>query len=329
MSRHQIAASLWGVSVVLLCAVAANAKTIPVSVTAGNITVGCSRVASSISGFDEVDFYLTGMLGAAAGLNTDGTRVGINSIRGRWTAAAGGGFWLPTNLTTMKTRTTNDRWWTPPFSVINFESIVDGSTVWTNTAADTAHGLPNGGGRDPAPTNPSTYGVGGAIYNFFSGCWYTAAPGAGLMYPANANYIGQGTNSTYMAALFVPSATPDTGIGYDGLLGFSYSGGTTEVNHFRTTSSLLAGDANGDYKVDMADLSVLLTNFDKTGLVWSQGDFDNNGIADMADLSKLLTNFDKTYGASAGGIKAVPEPSTIPLLLAGAIGLLAYARRRR
>jgi T5SS/PEP-CTERM-associated repeat protein len=85
------------------------------------------------------------------------------------------------------------------------------------------------------------------------------------------------------------------------------------------------GDANSDGVVDISDLSVVLANYDKTGMSWSQGDFTGDGTVDIGDLSILLSNYDRTFTA---GIKAVPEPSTIALLCAGAIGLLAWRRRR-
>jgi hypothetical protein len=81
--------------------------------------------------------------------------------------------------------------------------------------------------------------------------------------------------------------------------------------------------------VDISDLSKVLTNYDKSGLTWADGDFNNDTNVDISDLSNALTNYDKSLGASAAGIKAVPEPSTLLLTVSGLVGLLACAWRRR
>jgi probable HAF family extracellular repeat protein len=90
----------------------------------------------------------------------------------------------------------------------------------------------------------------------------------------------------------------------------------------------IPGDANLDGKVDINDLTVVLTNYGKTAMAWSQGcmDGDPTGTVDINDLTIVLTNYGKTAALS---FAAVPEPSAIAILLAGAIGLLAYAWRRR
>jgi hypothetical protein len=92
------------------------------------------------------------------------------------------------------------------------------------------------------------------------------------------------------------------------------------------SQALAPGDANADGAVDIADLSVVLTNYDKTGVSWSQGDFDANGAVDIQDLSKVLSNYDKTFTA---GITAVPEPSTLVLTALGFAALWLCARRKR
>jgi hypothetical protein len=104
--------------------------------------------------------------------------------------------------------------------------------------------------------------------------------------------------------------------------------GFTDMPALVMAQGWLPGDANHDYAVDMSDLSIVLTNFDKTNMTWSQGDFTYDGTTDIADLSIVLANYDRTVRAS-GGIKTVPEPSTLVLLGTFVMGLLAYSYRRR
>jgi hypothetical protein len=207
-----------GLGIVLCGAAAAGAATIPVQVTAGSITVGCTR-APYDSDYDLLEFYLTGMTGSAAGANTDGTQIRINLLQGRWTAGDTGAFWFSTN----KMQTTNNRWETNAYSTINFDSVVSAATIWTNTAG--------GGGRGPQSA--------GNLYNFYSGSWYTTNRDANLVYGVNPpgpnpGYTGGGTDSSYLAALYVTRATPDIGIAYHGVIGFTYGDGTVENGAFQT-----------------------------------------------------------------------------------------------
>jgi hypothetical protein len=89
----------------------------------------------------------------------------------------------------------------------------------------------------------------------------------------------------------------------------------------------LPGDANQDGTVNIDDLSRVLTNYDKTGMTWTDGDFNGDGTVNINDLSNVLTNYDRTYGA--GGVQAVPEPSSIALLAICAFGLLVGSWQRR
>jgi hypothetical protein len=94
------------------------------------------------------------------------------------------------------------------------------------------------------------------------------------------------------------------------------------------TIARMAGDANSDSAVDILDLNKVLTNFDKTGIDWSGGDFDGDRTVTIIDLNKVLTNFDKTSSASAG-IRAVPEPGTLAILVAGLLTAATVGYRRR
>ena len=87
------------------------------------------------------------------------------------------------------------------------------------------------------------------------------------------------------------------------------------------------GDANGDNKVDINDLTIVLANYNQSGMTWSQGEFTGSGTVDINDLTIVLANYNTTYTASSG-IKAVPEPSTIVLLSIAVISILAFAYRK-
>ena len=105
----------------------------------------------------------------------------------------------------------------------------------------------------------------------------------------------------------------------------------TSFGSFAVTGvAVMPGDANRDGQVDINDLTIVLTNFGRTGRAWSQGamDGDPTGTVDVNDLTIVLANFGTTYGASSG-VNAVPEPSCVVLLGIGAISLLGFAWRRR
>ena len=70
----------------------------------------------------------------------------------------------------------------------------------------------------------------------------------------------------------------------------------------------LPGDANGDGRVDVNDLTIVLTNFGQTGMTWSQGEFTGGGTVDINDLTIVLANHGRTAAASAASPAAVPEP---------------------
>ncbi len=74
---------------------------------------------------------------------------------------------------------------------------------------------------------------------------------------------------------------------------------------------VLAGDANRDRTVDLADFNLLATNFGSAG-TFSEGDFDYSGTVDLADFNALAINFGKT-------LQAYVDPNT----LASAVSLQA------
>ena len=120
---------------------------------------------------------------------------------------------------------------------------------------------------------------------------------------------------------------------------FGYSVNPANVGDFSNMPSMilrpyLPGDANEDGKVDVNDLTVVLTNFGQTGRTWAQGDFNGDGQVDVNDLTVLLTSFGRSLAAPPGGAAAVPEPpsavvATAAVLLAGGAAVCRRGRKRK
>ncbi len=54
----------------------------------------------------------------------------------------------------------------------------------------------------------------------------------------------------------------------------------------------LAGDLDGDGDVDLADLAVLLANYNTpSGMTYADGDLDGDGDVDLSDLAIMLANY--------------------------------------
>jgi hypothetical protein len=64
--------------------------------------------------------------------------------------------------------------------------------------------------------------------------------------------------------------------------------------------TVLAGDANGDAKVDIADLGILATNWQKSPRTFGQGDFNRDRVVDIADLGILATSWQRSVAVARG-----------------------------
>lgn len=71
--------------------------------------------------------------------------------------------------------------------------------------------------------------------------------------------------------------------------------GTVDIGAVEFGSSpLLPGDADGDGKVDFADLVILARNYGRTsGVTWSDGDFNGDGTVDFDDLVLLARHYSR------------------------------------
>ena len=84
--------------------------------------------------------------------------------------------------------------------------------------------------------------------------------------------------------------------------------------YYHTYLLTLPGDANFDGRVDINDLTIVLSNFGKTaGASWTTGDFVGDGRVDINDLTIVLSHFGQSLGTSVAAMATVPEPSTMAI----------------
>ncbi len=139
--------------------------------------------------------------------------------------------------------------------------------------------------------------------------------GSGLTVDVNATdnvaidkvvlYLDNGTNPYHTITHTPYSHTLDTSTwtvgshtiraqAYDTTGNNSYSQTITfNVTDPTPPPTTIPGDLNGDGKVNVFDLSTLLSNWGRTGATKSQGDVDGNGTVNIFDMSTLLANWSR------------------------------------
>ena len=124
--------------------------------------------------------------------------------------------------------------------------------------------------------------------------------------------LASGVFDTYSTGLMLPNqslvGTPLTVTITPGSTG-SYSQDSLAgvgVDNVRILQyNFIPGDANGDGKVDINDLTIVLGHYNQQGMTWTEGDFTGDGAVNINDLTIVLANYNTT--ATYGGPAAVPE----------------------
>jgi hypothetical protein len=143
-------------------------------------------------------------------------------------------------------------------------------------------------------------------------------------------YLWTGNFNTFSAAAAGGAKVADSGAFQVGTT--SYGANFFDYGFINMPSMLLqpiiSGDANYDGKVDINDLTRVLTNYNQTASMrWSTGDFNGDGKVDINDLTIVLAHYNQSLASSAG-MAPVPEPGALALLAAAMIGLWVYALRK-
>ncbi len=111
--------------------------------------------------------------------------------------------------------------------------------------------------------------------------------------------------------------------------GTTLASGSNDYTHGFLLTPAIPGDANGDGRVDINDLTIVLAHYGQTGQSWADGEFTGDGTVDINDLTIVLAHYNQSTASSAGNPSAVPEPAGLVLLVCGGLAALAAALRRR
>ncbi len=115
------------------------------------------------------------------------------------------------------------------------------------------------------------------------------------------------------------AATPDV-VGLQAMVNGSTAAAGFYIDDTESITTT-PGDANLDGYVDVTDLGILATNYGTVGgALWGDADFTGDGNVNVSDLGILAT-----YYGTVPPVQAVPEPSTICLILA-AVGMFLIRR---
>lgn len=95
-----------------------------------------------------------------------------------------------------------------------------------------------------------------------------------------------------------------------------------------SVTSPLVGDVSRDGEVDIADFTLWGDAFGNSGLGMAE-DVTADGVVDIGDFTLWADNFGMTAGASGVVANAIPEPSSLILLVVGSLAWGAYLVFRR
>ena len=177
-------------------------------------------------------------------------------------------------------------------------------------------------GGQPVPIPESTAA---GPYQFQIFAWTGSYVNSSVNY-GSLSAAQNGTAMVGESGIFWEQAAPVGGVDFN----TSYHMGFLDMPAIDMEPSL-QGDCNLDGRVNINDLTIVLSHYGLADMTWKTGDLIGDGTVDINDLTIVLTNYGQTAGsASAGGsVSAVPEPSALALLALAFLAPVSYACRPR
>ncbi len=181
----------------------------------------------------------------------------------------------------------------------------------------------------------NSYSNNGITINYTAG----SSPNATIRNEIITGYNGGAWNGTSTTGGVINSAAAagsggKYAIGYaDGADGVVSGLGSTQEKVMLT----LPGDATLAGRVTLNDFTIMLNHFGTaSGAQWDQGDFNYDGKVNLQDFTIWLDNYGQSLsspplfsGRELIGSAAVPEPTSITLIVASVGMLMLYGRRRQ
>jgi fibronectin-binding autotransporter adhesin len=159
----------------------------------------------------------------------------------------------------------------------------------------------------------------------------------------NGTSTGGAINSSTAAS----DASMLHGLGYNDLPSGSTFDGVTLASNAVAVRYTYYGDTNLDGTVDTTDFGAFIDGVANGGNSWATGDFTYDGTADLGndfnlflasyltlhpgglgELAPIVEASSLSAGQKAQLLAAIPEPTSLGLLAAGAMGLMSRRRRR-
>lgn len=220
----------------------------------------------------------------------------LTSITLNWTASTDNvavtGYKIYRNGTQVGTSTATTYTNSGLASGANYSYTIAANDAANNTSAQTTATVTSTLADSTAPTVPSGLTSPTQTTNSIALSWTASTDNVavtGYTIYRNGTQVGTSTTTNYTDTGLT------TGTSYSYTIAARDAIGNTSAQSpsGNFTTVVKAGDATGDGKIDILDLSVLASNYGQGGKTRAQGDLDGNGTVNILDLSILASNWGK------------------------------------